>query len=203
MEAQFAVAQAGENPVTVNLHGAAQDFRNAFYCLGIRLPEETPYRIAKAWAEMLAGYREDWRQYCKRFKLDDIDQFDGDEPFFIPLDFSQTNHQVEIRCSFVSICEHHVLPFEGEAVVRYGISDGHVLGASKVVRIVQSLARRLQLQERLTAEIAQAIAEAVNPMWVEVETVATHACIRCRGVRDSSAEMRCVATWQRHQEDTL
>ena len=85
-----------------------------------------------------------------------------------------------------SMCEHHILPFIGKAHVAY-IPDGKITGLSKVARVVDTYARRLQVQERLTVEIRDAIQEALHPLGVAVVIEATHTCMTMRGVEKSNA----------------
>jgi GTP cyclohydrolase I len=192
------MAQTGESPLTEpNLQAAARHFKEAFHCLGVALQADTPHRIAKAWAEMLDGYHGDWRSHAKVFALDGGD---ADEPTLIPYGDGDGEQLVEVTAGFVSVCEHHVLPFEGSVTIQYRIQAGWVLGASKVVRIIRAFARRLQIQERLTRDIARAIAEVTGSPYVRVETVATHACMRCRGVADRDSHMRCIVVWDRTQQ---
>jgi GTP cyclohydrolase I len=89
---------------------------------------------------------------------------------------------------FYSLCEHHMLPFFGRAYVAY-IPDGKVIGLSKIPRIVDMFARRLQVQERMTAEIAQFLQETLNPKGVAVLVEGAHMCAMMRGVKKSQTSM--------------
>jgi GTP cyclohydrolase I len=89
---------------------------------------------------------------------------------------------------FYSMCEHHMLPFFGKAHVAY-IPNGKVIGLSKIPRIVEMFARRLQVQERMTTEIAQFLQEAVNPQGVAVVVEGSHMCGMMRGVKQPEASM--------------
>ena len=94
--------------------------------------------------------------------------------------------------SFASLCEHHILPFTGHVTVGY-IPDGKVIGLSKIPRIVDMFARRLQIQERLTTEIANAVEKVITPKGVGVIVNATHSCMAIRGVQKQSATMQTSA----------
>jgi GTP cyclohydrolase I len=96
------------------------------------------------------------------------------------------------RVEFFSLCEHHLLPFYGWMDVGYA-PDGRVLGLSKIARIIDMFARRLQTQEHLTAQVAQGVWEAVNPVGVAVLAEATHLCMSMRGVHKSGAVTRTSA----------
>jgi GTP cyclohydrolase I len=89
---------------------------------------------------------------------------------------------------FYSLCEHHMLPFYGRAYVAY-IPDGKVIGLSKIPRIVEMFARRLQVQERMTAEIANFLQQTLNPKGVAVLVEGAHMCSMMRGVKKSQASM--------------
>ena len=89
---------------------------------------------------------------------------------------------------FTSLCEHHLLPFTGTAAVGYIPRDGRVVGLSKLARLVDCFARRLQLQERMTQQIAEALDQALQPFGVGVLVRAKHSCMACRGVRKPTAE---------------
>jgi GTP cyclohydrolase I len=135
---------------------------------------ETPARVARAFQELLAGAREDaaphlGRVFPQAHRGDDLVMLRG-----IP---------------FVSVCEHHLLPFEGVAHVAYLPADGRVTGLSKLARTVDVFARRLRMQERLTAQIAQAVVEHLAPRGVAVVVESEHACLRLRGARKHDAVM--------------
>ena len=132
----------------------------------------TPKRVVKAFQEMTAGYGEDPSTIlATRFDGGDYDQM------------------IVVRgIEFVSLCEHHLLPFAGTAVVAY-IPRGKVVGLSKIPRLVQTFARRLQLQERLTQQIADALAKHLDPKGVGVVLRARHSCMGLRGVKQDTAEM--------------
>lgn len=127
---------------------------------------ETPRRVAQALFELTAGQDVDTSAILG----------DGfDEP---------CDEMVVVKdLAFVSLCEHHLMPFYGHVTVAY-IPVGRVIGLSKFARLVDALARRLQIQERLTAQIADAIDEAVHPEGVGVTVSAFHSCMAFRGIRN-------------------
>jgi len=134
--------------------------------------EDTPKRYVKALLELTEGYREDPAEILET-------QFD------VPYDQMVVVSGIE----FTSLCEHHILPFTGKAVVGY-IPRDRVVGLSKIARVVHVFARRLQVQERLTQQIAEAIQEHVEPIGVGVVVTATHQCMTIRGAKeDMDAKM--------------
>ena len=133
---------------------------------------DTPKRVVKALMEMTAGYRESAASHLAV-------QFKEEHEEIIAL----------TAISFVSMCEHHLLPFNGTVGIAY-IPNGALVGLSKLARVVDVYARRLQLQERLTDQIAQSFEEHVRPKGVAVVIEAQHSCLACRGVRKSGALMR-------------
>ena len=137
---------------------------------------ETPARVARMYAEIFAGLEEDPRQHLKIF-----DEPNGDEMVIvrdIPL---------------YSMCEHHLIPFMGKAHIAYIPQDGKVIGLSKLARIVGTFAKRPQLQERLTAQIADFLSEELSPMGVAVVIEAQHLCMTMRGARAAGSETRTSA----------
>lgn len=134
--------------------------------------QRTPSRVAKMYAELTAGYRVDPVALIN----DAIFTVDYDEMVMVKdIDFS-------------SLCEHHMLPFMGRVHVGY-IPNGTVLGLSKIPRIVEMFARRLQVQERLTVEIADFINAALRPQGVAVVAEGVHMCSVMRGVKKANAKM--------------
>ena len=135
---------------------------------GIR---DTPNRIARACEEIFGGMQEDPSLHLLR-------QFDepGNEEMVIVKDIP-----------FSSMCEHHLLPFTGRAHVCYLPRDGRICGLSKLARCVEGYARRPQLQERLTQQVADAIELRLNARGVLVVIEATHTCMTMRGVRSAGA----------------
>jgi GTP cyclohydrolase I len=135
---------------------------------------DTPARVARAYAELLAGAREDAGDHLSRV---------------FPQDHAGDDTVLLRGIQFVSLCEHHMLPFTGVAHVAYLPSHGRVTGLSKLARVVDVFARRLQMQERLTSEVADALVEHLDPRGVAVVVEAEHSCLRLRGARKEDAQM--------------
>ncbi|MEO8215594.1 MAG: GTP cyclohydrolase I FolE [Acidobacteriota bacterium] len=131
---------------------------------------ETPARVVRAWREMTAGYDEDPAEILSRT-------------------FDELNRDlIMLRgISFHSTCEHHLLPFLGTASVAY--LPGKVVGISKLARLVHCFAKRLQIQERMTRQIAEAVEEHLEARGVGVLITAHHLCMGCRGVAQPQAEL--------------
>ncbi len=127
---------------------------------------KTPHRVAKAWEFLTEGYHEDPKEILNKAL------------------FTSTNDEMVVvrDIEFYSTCEHHMLPIIGRVHVAY-IPDGKVVGLSKIPRIVNLYARRLQIQEQMTEQIADAIAETINPKGVAVVVHARHMCMEMRGVQ--------------------
>lgn len=137
---------------------------------------DTPARVARMYAELFEGLRIDPRDFLKV-------GFDaGHEEMVILRDIP-----------FYSICEHHFMPFHGRAAVGY-IPDGRVVGLSKIARLVEGYARRPQLQERLTSQIADALMDGLGPDGVAVVIDAEHLCMTQRGVKKPGSRMVTSAT---------
>jgi GTP cyclohydrolase I len=134
---------------------------------------ETPGRVARSYRELFAGYGADPRAYLERT----FEEVGGYDELVVLRD---------IRV--VSFCEHHMLPVLGRAHVGY-LPTNRVVGISKLARVVQGFARRLQIQEKLTAEIAGAIAEVLKPKGVGVMIEAEHSCMTLRGVNTPGASL--------------
>lgn len=133
---------------------------------------DTPRRVVDAWREMCDGYNTDIGELLSRTFPDKSDEM------------------VIVRgIEFVSLCEHHMLPFTGRASVGYVPSIDRVVGLSKIARLVDAFAHRLQVQERLTMQIAAALEEHLAPVGTGVVIAATHSCMSCRGARKAGAEM--------------
>ncbi len=126
---------------------------------------DTPARVARMYAEIFEGMGRDPREHLHRV-------------------FSEEKHQEMVLVSgipFFSMCEHHFLPFHGAVHAAY-IPDGKVTGLSKLVRLVDGYARRLQMQERFTTQVSDAIDEVLTPRGVLVVVEARHLCLEMRGV---------------------
>ena len=133
---------------------------------------KTPERVAKSLSYLTRGYRQNLRKVVNGAKFT-----------------SGTNHMVILKgIELYSLCEHHLLPFYGTCAIGY-ISKGKVLGVSKLARIVDMFARRLQIQERLTEQIADAIMQEVDAEGVGVVIRAKHLCMMMRGVEKQNSEM--------------
>lgn len=131
---------------------------------------KTPERVAKAMQFMTKGYAQDGVEIIKSAIFDE-----------------EYQQMVLIKdIELYSSCEHHMLPFIGKAHVAY-IPNGKITGLSKIARVVETYARRLQVQERLTVQIRDCIQEALNPLGVAVVIEATHTCMQIRGVQKSNA----------------
>ena len=131
---------------------------------------DTPRRVFKAFMEMTAGYQLNPKEILATV-------FEG-----------KSDEMILLRnIEFTSICEHHLLPFVGTATIGY--LPGLVVGISKLARLVDCFARRLQIQERMTTQIAESIAEHLRAEGVGVIIKARHECMGCRGVKQPTAEM--------------
>jgi len=131
----------------------------------------TPQRVGKMYTELLAGMREDPKVHLRSVFTENYDEI------------------VLLRdIPFYSICEHHLMPFIGSAHVAY-LPTGMVLGVSKMARIVDCFARRLQTQERLTYQIADFIMNSLKPMGVTVVLEASHSCMTIRGIKKPGSTM--------------
>ena len=132
---------------------------------------ETPERVARFYAEVFEGLHRD--------PGEEIDAFFGEEGY---------QEIVMVReIPFYSMCEHHLVPFHGQAHVAY-MPKGKVTGLSKLARLVEGYARRPQMQERLTAQVADAMTERLDPLGVMVVIEAEHLCMSMRGVRKPGAK---------------
>ncbi len=134
--------------------------------------KKTPARVARMYAELLAGYRMDSQALINNAIFD-----------------VQYDEMVLVRdIEFYSLCEHHMLPFIGRVHVAY-IPNGKVLGLSKIPRIVEMFARRLQVQERMTRQIADFLRDLLQPQGLGVVVEAMHLCSMIRGVKKHNARM--------------
>lgn len=133
--------------------------------------QETPARVTAAWEFWLSGYKQNPLEVLKTFEdgAERVDElvFVGATPFW-------------------SLCEHHGSPFFGIAHVGY-IPNGKIVGLSKIARLIDILARRLQVQERLTQQIANCVQEGLKPIGVGVVLQARHSCLESRGVQKSGS----------------
>ena len=126
---------------------------------------ETPARVARMYAEMFSGLHEDPRRHLGKAFTEKYDEL------------------VLVRdIAFNSVCEHHLLPFMGQAHIGY-IPNGRVIGLSKLARVVETVARRPQVQERMTEEIANLLVEELDAQGVAVIVEATHSCMTIRGIK--------------------
>lgn len=132
---------------------------------------KTPDRVARMYAEVFSGLRQEPTEHLKAIFHEQYDEMIAlrDIPFY-------------------SMCEHHLLPFTGRAHIAY-VPDGQILGISKLARLVECFARRPQVQERLTTQIADTLMEGLKPKGVAVVMEATHTCMTIRGVRKPGSEM--------------
>ena len=134
---------------------------------------DTPARVARSYRELFAGYDTDPRAYLEKV----FEEVGGYDELVVLKDIP-----------FVSSCEHHMLPVVGKAHVAY-LPTHRVVGISKLARVVHGFARRLQIQEKMTAEIAQAIQEILQPQGVGVVVEASHSCMTLRGVNTQGATL--------------
>jgi GTP cyclohydrolase I len=134
---------------------------------------DTPSRVARSYSQLFAGYDEDPRQYLERT-------------------FEETGGYDELivlsNVRVVSFCEHHMLPVIGVAHIGYLPRD-RVVGISKLARVVQGFSRRLQIQEKLTLDIAETIQDVLNPLGVGVMIEAEHSCMTLRGVNTPGSRL--------------
>ncbi|HBT65997.1 MAG TPA: GTP cyclohydrolase I FolE [Ruminococcaceae bacterium] len=145
---------------------------------------ETPRRVADMYEEIFAGLEENPGRHLKLFDEDKNDEM------------------VTVRdIPLYSVCEHHLVPFFGVAHIAYIPRDGKVIGLSKLARIVNCFARRPQLQERLTAQIADFLEENINPQGVAVIIEAEHLCMTMRGARAAGCRTQTSALRGRMKSD--
>ncbi len=169
---EIACPNAGENGgkgPPVDLARIERAVREILFAVGESPDREglrdTPRRVARMCAELFSGLREDPRIHLKKFFPEKYDEI------------------VLVRnISFNSICEHHLMPFMGQVHIGY-IPDGRVVGLSKLARVVESVARRPQVQERMTEQIADLLIQELQVKGVAVVVEAIHTCMTIRGVR--------------------
>ena len=143
----------------------------------------TPERVAKMYAEVFSGLREDPARHLQASFAEDYDEL-----------------VILKDIPFNSMCEHHLMPFEGHAHVAY-LPDGRVAGISKLARVVESLSHRPQVQERMTVQIADILMDKLQAKGVAVVLAATHTCMTCRGVRKPGSIMVTSAVRGRCRSD--
>lgn len=132
--------------------------------------QETPRRVAEMFSELTSGMREDPNTHV------------------VPLPGDKHDEMVIVKdISIASLCEHHLAPFVGKCHIAYIPKDGRILGISKLARLAETFSRRLQLQERLTTDIANTLYQGLKPIGVMVVIEAEHTCMTLRGVRKSGA----------------
>ncbi len=147
---------------------------------------DTPKRVAKMYAEMFSGLKEDPRDYFSTVFHEEHEELVlvKDIPFF-------------------SMCEHHLVPFYGKAHVAYIPNDGKVAGLSKLGRCVETVARRPQLQERITSTVADTIMEMLQPKGVYVIVEAEHMCMTMRGLKKPGAKTITTVARGIYEEDDV
>jgi GTP cyclohydrolase I len=132
---------------------------------------ETPRRVAEMYEELTQGMRQDPSEHI------------------VPLSGNKHDEMVIVKdISIASLCEHHLAPFVGKCHIAYIPKNGNILGVSKLARLAEVFARRLQLQERLTSEIATTLYEKLGALGVMVVIEAEHACMTLRGVKKPGAQ---------------
>lgn len=146
----------------------------------------TPARVSRMYDELTAGYRVD------------PDRLINDAIF----DVAYSEMVIVRDIDYYSLCEHHLLPFMGRAHVAY-LPDGKVIGLSKIPRIVEMFARRLQVQERMTQQIAEFLDERLHPKGVAVVVQGLHMCAAMRGVKKANARMTTSAMLGQFKTDHL
>lgn len=131
---------------------------------------ETPRRVAEMYAELTAGMRESATEHVAALPGDKHDEM-----------------VIVKDIHFASLCEHHLAPFVGRCHIAYIPKEGRIVGLSKLARLVETFARRLQVQERLTSEVADTLFDGLKPLGVMVVMEAEHTCMTVRGVRKPGA----------------
>jgi GTP cyclohydrolase I len=162
-------------PADVDLRRIEKAVREILIAVGENPDREglqrTPNRVARSYAELMAGLSDDPRRHLRTVFRERYDEI------------------VLLRdIEFHSLCEHHLLPFTGRAHVAY-LPDGKVVGLSKLARLVEGYARRPQVQERLTTQIADALMEELNPIGAACVIEAVHTCMTIRGAKKHGSTM--------------
>src|ERR1700681_3583672 len=175
MSAKVSKLEKKKKPAPVDLERLAREVRLILEGIG-EDPDreglrETPRRVAEMYAELTAGMREDPNQHV------------------VPLSGNKHDEMVIVKdISIASMCEHHLAPFVGKCHIAYIPKQGRILGISKLARLAETFSRRLQLQERLTTDIANTLFEGLKPLGVMVVIEAEHTCMTLRGVRKPGAK---------------
>ena len=168
--------QSGTDPNTpVDLEKIAQGVRLILEGIGEdpgrQGLQETPRRVAEMYVELTAGMHEDPHEHV------------------VPLPGDKHDEMVIVKdISIASLCEHHLAPFVGKCHIAYIPKKGRIVGISKLARLAETFSRRLQLQERLTTDIANTLFEGLMPIGVMVVIEAEHTCMTLRGVRKANAK---------------
>jgi GTP cyclohydrolase I len=162
--------------------GLIENYKDCLSLLGENPDREgllkTPERVAKSMQYMTQGYQVDARAILNSAKFKE-----------------EVSEMVIVKdIELYSLCEHHMLPFFGKAHIAY-IPNGWITGLSKIARVVDVYARRLQVQERLTTEILGAIKETLNPLGVAIVIEASHLCMMMRGVQKQNSVTTTSAFW--------
>ena len=174
MSARVSKLEKKKRPARVDLDRLARGVRLILEGIG-EDPDreglrETPRRVAEMYAELTAGMREDPNEHI------------------VPLSGNKHDEMVIVKdISIASLCEHHLAPFVGKCHIAYIPKNGRILGVSKLARLSETFAHRLQLQERLTSEIANTLFDRLQPLGVMVVIEAEHTCMTLRGVKKPGA----------------
>jgi GTP cyclohydrolase I len=174
MSAKVTDIEGGKKTPEVDLERLARGVRLILEGIGEDPDREglrdTPRRVAEMYAELTAGMREDPSEHV------------------VPLSGNKHDEMVIVKdISIASLCEHHLAPFVGKCHIAYIPKNGNILGVSKLARLAETFARRLQLQERLTSEIANTLFDRLQPLGVMVVIEAEHTCMTLRGVKKPGA----------------
>ncbi|WP_370455146.1 GTP cyclohydrolase I FolE [Planomicrobium sp. CPCC 101079] len=179
MELQNVDLDKIEKAVAMILEAVGEDVERE----GIR---DTPKRVAKMYAEVFSGLNEDPKEFFKTVF------HEGHEELVLVKDIP-----------FYSMCEHHLVPFFGKAHVAYIPRDGVVTGLSKLARAVETVAKRPQLQERITSTIADSLVDTLNPHGVFVMVEAEHLCMTMRGIKKPGAKTVTAVSRGVFEEDAV
>ena len=144
---------------------------------------ETPKRMRKAWDEIFAGYKTDPKTLVKCFTKGTCEEM-----------------VILKNAEFYSVCEHHFFPFFGHCSIGY-IPNGKVIGVSKLARILDCFSKRMQIQERMSAQIADFLVEQLNPLGVYVICEGVHFCMTSRGIKKQDASMITSAIRGKFRDD--